>query len=632
MILRSLLLSLLGLLGLFHALQASGDAVAETTAAEATVEAEVEKPAKFKVKGAGLLRNLRMKRQLYALYDELNPNWEATEIEDAALVLISIAHSEGFLNARVIATIEQAEGEPIVVEWNEELDAFLDRSVLSPKVEFAVQLGERFYYDEVFVEPIAEMDVEAITEFYFRKRYLLQGERSKVFTQSRFNSAGHNLRTHLQQQGYREAVVEQSIRSLDLEQGAVSVDVLVEAGPLYRLQSVQLDGQAKLSSVDGLDLFREQPYSDFLRQDIIQMIRAEYYEQGFANVRFSFEHTFVRSTEGQVNVDLSIQVVEGERVTIQSLEFSGQEAVRERLLRSKSDLKEGDLLDPSELQEARLRLSRVGVFEEVEVYAEQQQAEQATVHFDLVERTPWEVDLLAGWGSYERARGGILAERANAFGLGHRINTQAVISTKSLKGDLTYTLPELWNSDYTLSTSLFYLGREELSFDREEIGNDLRLSRYISEYDLDVDTRYIFQRLRAEDTNAGDGVDNQEDVRVGSLEFRLNQNRRNHPLNPTGGYRWYGNLELASRVLGGQVDYQRLELGYSQSGRIRYDLVWHASLEHSVVGSFIDSDDQVPTNKLFYPGGIVRFAVTAEAKPRLGMPVVPLLGRVRRFC
>lgn len=581
-------------------------------------QAVIEEAAVFKVRGAGLLRNLSMRRQLYLLYDRPMEAWHATDIEDAAQVLISIAQGDGFLNATVSARVEQFEADPIVVEWDSDLDAYLDRSVRSPRVDFELRLGPRYFYEPMAVDAGDVLSVEAVEGFYYRQDYLLKGKRANVYTDSRFNSAGHNLRVHLRQLGYQDAVVSQAVDSMDRDTGAVVTSVRVDAGPLYRLSSVELEGSEELDTGMDLSVYHGDPYSDFLRQDIVQNLRRAYYSAGYANVVIDYEAELAGESDGVVEVVLKVSIEAGDPVRVESVRFHGNETVREPLLRSKVNVEEGDLLDPSKLQTARLQLSRLGVFDEVECVVEQDSDGGAKVHFELVELTPWELDLLAGWGSYEQLRGGVIAERSNAFGWGHRIRSKAVVSMKSFKLDAAYILPEVLNSEYTLSSNLFYLAREELTFDRDETGADLRLTRFLREYDVYVDTRYIFQRLRAEDTDLNDGVDNREDVRVGSVELRFNQNRRNDPLNPTEGYRLFGNLELANRVFGGQVDYQRVELGYSQSGAFDYDLIWHAALEHQVVWSFGDDLIEVPTNKLFYPGGdnSIRGYRRGQAAPR----------------
>src|SRR5690606_19940863 len=85
------------------------------------------------------------------------------------------------------------------------------------------------------------------------------------------------------------------------------------------------------------------------------------------------------------------------------------------------------------------------------------------------------------------------------------------------------------------------------------------------------------------------------------------------------GYRWFAQAEIAAKALGGEGDYQRLELGFSYHrpwGRGRW---LHAGFSHGVVLTLgADNDLLLPVNRRLYPGGdsSIRGYQLGDAAPR----------------
>ncbi len=106
---------------------------------------------------------------------------------------------------------------------------------------------------------------------------------------------------------------------------------------------------------------------------------------------------------------------------------------------------------------------------------------------------------------------------------------------------------------------------------------------------------------------------------MGSVDVGLTSDRRDNPLRPRRGIRWVGQVEAASKTLGGEVDFQVYEVGVS------YHTSWgssrwiHVGLSHGAITTFgADNDRDLPVNKRFFPGGetSMRGYQRGEASPR----------------
>ncbi|MCX6956344.1 MAG: BamA/TamA family outer membrane protein, partial [Verrucomicrobia bacterium] len=127
-----------------------------------------------------------------------------------------------------------------------------------------------------------------------------------------------------------------------------------------------------------------------------------------------------------------------------------------------------------------------------------------------------------------------------------------------------------------------------------------------------------FQSLKNRDNQLATRSVDDTQVTVASLNTGLTRDRRDNPLRPRHGYRWFGQIEAASRGLGGQAEYQRFEFGGS------YHTAWgsgrwvHAAVSHGVITTWGTDDRLLPVNKRFFPGGdsSIRGYREGEASPR----------------
>ena len=563
---------------------------------------EAPKPT-MKVDGAGFFKDRLLAQQLKSIFHAPAELFGPTEIEDAALILISDMQSDGYLEARIVGTITAPNGEQATIEWDKDLDIFLPKETQAQRIDFRVIPGPRFYYASLEVEENPVIDRETAETFFYSEPYFFESDTSKVFTPPQFTSGAQNLRAHLKILGYQDARIRSEIIELNEETGAASVRVVINEGPLFKLAKVDVTNPLPELSDYDLSGYTNQPYNVFIRQDIIRDIRNAFHKEGYATVTFDPTITATPLSPSVVEVALKITIQPGPQQRVGQITFQGAETIRRKLIGKQLTLKEGDLLNPGELDKSRLQISRLGLFQRVDYQLADGPDNHQSLTFQLTDRSTWELDSLLGWGSYENLRLGLFAEKLNTLGLGHRLQFKSIVSTKSLLGESRYLIPDFLDTEFPFSTKLFYLEREELSFDREEFGITFGTSKYLEALDLNMDAVYNFESLEARINDRGSPTDEANNVRSGSIEMRFGRDKRDNPLNPQSGYRFFADFEWGSEALGGEVDYQAAEIGLSYHDEIKRGLIWHGSLSHAVVGSLYKSQSQIPNNKLLFPGG-----------------------------
>ncbi len=575
--------------------------------------------ASWEVKKGGFFKNRKLKNQLDLIFNEEKDRFGASDIEDAALILISYLENEGYLSAKTVATITLVDGSEKTIEWNSDFEVFLPRETEAVFVSFELVEGPRFYYQNLEVVGSQILGTKEVEAFFYSEPLLFQSEKTRLFTPGLLRGGQGNLQAHLNTLGYRDARVQTEILDLDMESGACSARVTIEDGAKHVVSGVEITvaGDVDPLTVD-VSGYSGQAYSRFIAQDVARELRNLYFEKGYPDTVIKTSLAVDEGSKKEKGVEILIEVDPGSQVFVDSIAFSGSESTKPSLIKSRLKLDEGDPLNPSLLEGSRLNLSRLGVFDRVAYDVKSVDENHRSIAFGLTERTTWNVDTLLGWGSYEQLRGGLIVEKMNLFGMGHRARVKTILSMKSQLGEVRYLVPEVFGTPTSMSAKVFALEREEVTFVREDFGLDLGMSRKFDGIGWDVDTIYSIKNLELQNVSLGQDLANQGDSRVGSLELRLGRDRRDSVLNPRDGYRIFSRLEWAAEALGGEVDYQRAEFGVSYHDEISRGLFWHGGLTHGAIGSFSEAQKQVPASVLFYPGGenSIRGYQRTEASPQ----------------
>lgn len=579
-----------------------------------------EPRAKIRVSGLGWIDDRQMRLAIERLWgDSLGPTLDTNQIEDAALFIASVLGPKGYQRPHIVAETVLPDGKKEQFPLDLNLQEEPPRWLRAKEVTFVVREGVRFYLENVSLTGLHVIKDTVARDFFFSEVALIRGKAARAYSPQRVRRAADALESTLRQQGYAEATVKIVRTDSDPRTGAVSVDVAVSEGPQWVLAGVGITTHGPaLPGLAPVESRKGGPWSTFRSQDLAQEIRQVYFKSGFPDVRVRVETKPRPPAGGTREVDVVATVDTGVQARIGQVVFRGQERTRESVLRRRVQVGSGDLLDPLALDKARYRLGRLGVFRSVDVTYEPPSGEVRDPVFNLKEEDPMELSLMAGWGSYEQLRGGAEIVRRNLLGRAHQARLTLVQSMKSSRGDLTYTVPEIFGETIDGSVRLFGLQREERAFLRQEYGGTATLKRAFPAISADGTLGYTYQSLRNDRNELSTALADGRQITVASIDVGLTHDSRDNPLRPRRGYRWYLQSELASQGLGGEVNYQRIEVGgsyHTSWGRGRWV---HVGLSHGFVTTLGSTDLLLPVNKRFYPGGesSIRGYGEGEAAPR----------------
>jgi len=323
--------------------------------------------------------------------------------------------------------------------------------------------------------------------------------------------------------------------------------------------------------------------------------------------------------DGTKTVSVQAEVTPGPEVRTGQLRFTGNHYTRDATLRRLVRDEPGALLNPIRYDNSQARISQLGVFSNIDLSYDPPDAATRDIVYKLTEGRRQEVNLLAGYGSYEQVRGGVEWRHYNLFGRAHSSSLKLVQSMKGSQGDYIYTVPALFGSTTDISARLFGLRREEFSFVREEYGANVSLLWKLRRLGVSLTTGYTFKHLRNSDNELATNATDPNQADVASINLGVVRERRDNPLRPRKGYNLHFQVESANRALGGEVVYQHFVVGAS------YHTGWgngrwiHVGVSQGLVTTFgAPANSPLPVSVLFFPGGdgSIRGYRDGEAAPR----------------
>lgn len=577
-------------------------------------------PAEVRVKGLGLWKNREERVSLVRLLGtERGATMDANAIEDATFLLLSGLTEKGFLRPEIEVTAYPVEGgDPVRFTLDYSLSTLIPRPLEAKRVEFLVKEQVRFTFDVVAFKGLTLIEEPDAVRFFKPADTLWQSAASRAYSPARLRRAADNLQDQLRLLGYADATVVATVQDQNFETGQVSVSVDVKEGLRSMVRKLDVEGLestgAKFVSKDWVG----RPWTPLWQQDLAEALRRQCVTRGYPDVRIVFQRRPLAVDSEEQPIAVEATVHPGDQVQVGQVRFVGNEHTQEKVLRRRVPFSTGDELDILQVERARARLARLGVFSTVRTDFTPSTGEVRDVTFSVEELPRWETNLLFGYGSYERVRGGIEWRQSNLFGRAHQSRLLLVQSLKSTRADYLYSVPELFGESLDGAVRVFGLRREEPSFVREEYGTNVSLRRRLGRR-LEGRVGYTYQALRNQDNELTTREIDDRLVKVGSVEVGLTSDRRDNPLRPRRGLRWFGQIEAASKTLGGEVDFQVYEVGVS------YHTSWgnsrwiHAGLSHGAITTFgADNDRDLPVNKRFFPGGetSMRGYQRGEASPR----------------
>jgi outer membrane protein insertion porin family len=447
---------------------------------------------------------------------------------------------------------------------------------------------------------------------------------AKRYRQEDFVTMAANVRRLYLDRGYLDVSVE-----IDPAAGASrEAVVVVDEGPLYRIDDVEVEGITVFTS-EGLDEMARSlsggSASLAAIDEMADRIEGFYGDRGYINARV--RPVTIPDLEDQT-VEILFTVQEGQISHLRSVNIRGNSRTRDKVIRRELLIEPGDIYNRARVQRSERRLRNLGFFDTV--FTRTIPTSDPGMHdlvFDVSEKRTGQFMVGVGFSSVDNLLGFVELSQGNFdllgwpyfTGGGQKLRLRAQAGSTRQDYELSFVEPWFLDRKISFGLDLYRRERQFTEYDLKRTGASISLGRALP-YASRVNFTYMIEKsviTDISDTNTyfladtydidtGTGepylFSSEEDRLKSAFSVSLTQDIRNNPFVPTRGHRIQLFYTLSGGPLAGDIDmfhtgfrhavYVPLWFGHTVSLRTRAEFV----------DSFGDTDE-VPLAERLFTGG-----------------------------
>ena len=354
------------------------------------------------------------------------------------------------------------------------------------------------------------------------------------------------------------------------------ISISIDEGEQYYVGKIDFSGDIEgkeeilhdlVASEDGAVFNRSKLGQDLLR------IKTLYEDDGYAYANIT-PVTSIDAEKRTISVTFDVQ--RGQKVYYERVNIVGNTKTRDKVIRRELRIYEGDLTSASKRELSRMRVTRLGYFEKVDVKTRKGSADDLqVVDIEVKERATGTFQIGAGFSSVENFIATAQISQQNFLGRGQSVSLSAQISSIRQLFQIQFSEPYFFDSRWTFSFNAFNRETQLRSFLRSSSGGALTFGHPITD-DLHVFLTYSLEFVQS---SGGDGVLAQpwyevlnNQGRISSLRATIAYDTRNDRLFPSSGMYHSASVEVSDQILGATEN--RAFQKYRLFSRFYYPLFW----------------------------------------------------------
>lgn len=216
-------------------------------------------------------------------------------------------------------------------------------------------------------------------------------------------------------------------------------------------------------------------------QTTMQEITKLYGDQGYAFVNV----VPVTDTDPESGVvDITFDIQKGRKMKIGRIDISGNDPTFDKVVRREIMLNEGDLYSGTGIDDARMRLQRLGFFEKVDITTprSKEATDELNMKVEVSEQPTGSFSVGAGFSNLENFVFTANISKNNFMGLGYIMALSANISGVRQQGNLQLYDPYFLDSRWTLGINGYSMSQQFIE-DEYQRGGNLAVGRYLDKRD-----------------------------------------------------------------------------------------------------------------------------------------------------
>ncbi|MCK9584495.1 MAG: outer membrane protein assembly factor BamA [Candidatus Cloacimonetes bacterium] len=393
--------------------------------------------------------------------------------------------------------------------------------------------------------------------------------------------------------------------------------ITIAEGTKYFFGEIKVSGNEHFTTESILEAFTFKAGDTFDQEKFDkQMARVYslYFDEGYiyTDIRNEFEKT------GET-LNISMVIVENVRAQIRQVQITGNRRTKEKVLRRQLEIAPGDYYRQSQVIRSQQNIYNLGFFEpDIRLDYERINTNgDIDLQIDVTDKPSGVANGGVGYNSQDKFVGQLSLSQNNLFGNNWSSGITWDFGGSTQNFELSFTNPNLYDSDVLLGTNLYYTKKNWSSFHYEIYtrGGAVRLGQAIPWVDRSrASIGYSFYSKKYNVTNLtavfADSLANATLIELDKLgwrytsamNFTLSRDTRDNIFFPTKGSQITLYSEVAGGPFMGDFDYFKQIAQVNWYAEAWKKLALRTKWRFSYITPYGDSDDAPPDEK-FYLGG-----------------------------
>jgi outer membrane protein insertion porin family len=294
-------------------------------------------------------------------------------------------------------------------------------------------VGNSAYSDKKILKVLSLSEPGFTTKFSGNDKY----SKEKLIGDS------EEIRNLYQNNGYLEFVIDSTQVSISPDKESMYITINLSEGKIYRVASYKLSGKLVLPENEIRQMITLKSGDVFSRKSITDITKAITDALGDKGYAFANVNPIPDVNKEKGEVSFTFFVDPGKRVYVRRVNFSGNTVTRDEVLRREMRQLEGSWFSPERVKRSRVRLQRLGFFDEINVETPQVPgtSDQVDVNVSVKERPTGNLLFGVGYSDFDGALINGSITETNLFGTGKNLSLRFDNSRSNRRLNLNYVNP-----------------------------------------------------------------------------------------------------------------------------------------------------------------------------------------------
>jgi outer membrane protein insertion porin family len=262
----------------------------------------------------------------------------------------------------------------------------------------------------------------------------------------------------------------------------ITVAVNISEGPQYHVGTIDVLGDETMDRDSLIGLVEQKTGDVFSRSKLtadVDRLRSFYGDRGFYDAGVN---PITQVDPEKLTVATNFEVKKGELYFVDGIDLHGNTRTKDTVVRRELSIAEGDLYSTAAVARSKMRVQRLGYFEEVDIAAKpSDEPHRVAMAVDLVEKPTGSFSFGAGFGSVDGFVISGSVRQDNLFGTGRSLSAGVDLGSINRSFYLRFVEPYAFGTQASLALTGQQATSEYIDFSEKLTGASVNLSYPLDE-------------------------------------------------------------------------------------------------------------------------------------------------------